>query len=234
MTKQTETASAPGTPGAAKASSSGVGQTPTTATGATGQSASTTTQQTSQQPKVTPKDAQVISTILKDMGVHDFEPRVVHQLLEFAYRYVTNILEDAQVFSTYSKKKSIDSEDVRLAVQMQVDKMFTSPPPREVIAEIARQKNSVTLPPIKSHAGPRLPPDRYSLISCNFKMKSGSPPITPSSQVLSFKQGSSLIGMRGSPIIGLTNRNPSLVALGNRLTTGNELNTTGVKRKLDS
>ena len=233
MTKQTETASAPGTPGAAKASSSGVGQTPTAATGATGQSASTTTLQTPQQPKVTPKDAQVIATILKDMGVHDFEPRVVHQLLEFAYRYVTNILEDAQVFSTYSKKKSIDSEDVRLAVQMQVDKMFTSPPPREVVADIARQKNSVTLPPIKSHAGPRLPPDRYSLISCNYKMKSGSPPITPSA-VMSFKQGSSLIGMRNSPIIGLPNRNPSLVALGNRLTAGNELNTSGIKRKLDS
>lgn len=30
-----------------------------------------------------PKDAQIISTILKDLGINDYEPKVVHQLLEF-------------------------------------------------------------------------------------------------------------------------------------------------------
>lgn len=40
-----------------------------------------------------PKDALVIATILKEMGVQDYEPRVVSQLLELIYRkyeYRTN------------------------------------------------------------------------------------------------------------------------------------------------
>jgi len=37
-------------------------------------------------PKSTPKDAQVMSAILKDMGVTDYEPRLINQMLEFTYR----------------------------------------------------------------------------------------------------------------------------------------------------
>jgi transcription initiation factor TFIID subunit 9B len=33
-----------------------------------------------------PKDAQVICSILKEIGVTDYEPRVINQLLEFTYR----------------------------------------------------------------------------------------------------------------------------------------------------
>lgn len=33
-----------------------------------------------------PKDAQVIMSILKELGVSDYEPRVINQLLEFTYR----------------------------------------------------------------------------------------------------------------------------------------------------
>jgi hypothetical protein len=31
-----------------------------------------------------------------DVGIQDFEPRVINQLLEFTYRYVTTILDDAK------------------------------------------------------------------------------------------------------------------------------------------
>ena len=37
--------------------------------------------------KVLPKDAQVMVAILKDMGINDFEPRVINQMLEFSYRF---------------------------------------------------------------------------------------------------------------------------------------------------
>lgn len=37
-------------------------------------------------PKSTPRDAQVMAAILKDMGVQDYEPRCINQMLEFAYR----------------------------------------------------------------------------------------------------------------------------------------------------
>lgn len=36
--------------------------------------------------KQIPKDAQVIMSILKELGINEYEPRVVNQLLEFTYR----------------------------------------------------------------------------------------------------------------------------------------------------
>lgn len=38
------------------------------------------------QVKHVPKDAQVIMSILKDLGIQEYEPRVINQLLEFTYR----------------------------------------------------------------------------------------------------------------------------------------------------
>lgn len=39
----------------------------------------------SNQVKHVPKDAQVVVAILKDMGISEYEPRVINQLLEFTY-----------------------------------------------------------------------------------------------------------------------------------------------------
>jgi transcription initiation factor TFIID subunit 9 len=36
--------------------------------------------------KTLPKDAQVMAAILKDMGVTDYEPRLINQMMEFSYR----------------------------------------------------------------------------------------------------------------------------------------------------
>nr|CAD7431526.1 unnamed protein product [Timema monikensis] len=81
--------------------------------------------------KQVPKDALVIMSIMKDMGISEYEPRVLNQLLEITYRYVTTILDDARVFATHAKKKIIDLDDTKLAVQMTVDRTFTTPPPRD-------------------------------------------------------------------------------------------------------
>lgn len=51
---------------------------------------------------------------------------------------MTNILEDAKVFSQHAGKKNIDLDDVKLSVSMQADQSFTSPPPREALLELAR------------------------------------------------------------------------------------------------
>lgn len=123
------------------------------------------------QVKHIPKDAQVIMSILKELGVSDYEPRVINQLLEFTYRYVTCILDDAKVFANHARKKVIELDDVKLATQMILDKAFTSPPPRDVLLEIARNRNNIPLPLIKTHCGLRLPPDRYCLSACNYKLR---------------------------------------------------------------
>ncbi|KAJ7420452.1 Transcription initiation factor TFIID subunit 9 [Willisornis vidua] len=116
-------------------------------------------------PKSAPKDAQVMAQILKDMGITEYEPRVINQMLEFAYKgavtlqaepcwqcqawqgglswavpsgYVTTILEDAKIYSSHAKKSSVDADDVRLAIQCRTDQSFTSPPPRDVSSTAGR------------------------------------------------------------------------------------------------
>jgi len=123
--------------------------------------------------KAMPKDALVMASILRDMGIMEWEPRVINQLLEFSYNYVTNVLDDAKMLASHARKKNIDVEDVRLAVQMYSDQNMTSPPPRDTLLEVARNKNNSTLPVPKLSCGLRLPPDRFCLTACNFKLKSG-------------------------------------------------------------
>lgn len=115
-------------------------------------------------------------SMLKDMGVQDYEQRVLNQLLEFTYRYVTCILDDSRVYATHAKKKTIDLDDVKLAVNMQLDRSFTTPPPREILLEVARMKNSQPLPVVKPSCGIRLPPDRYCLSSVNYKLRNNKKP----------------------------------------------------------
>ncbi|KAF7387147.1 hypothetical protein HZH68_012824 [Vespula germanica] len=118
-----------------------------------------------------PKDAQVIMSIMKDMGITDYEPKVINQLLEFTYRYVTCILDDSRIYANHAKKKFIDLDDVRLAVKMQLERTFTNPPPRDVLLDVARAKNNIPLPFVKPNNGLRLPPDRYCLNATNYKLK---------------------------------------------------------------
>ena len=40
---------------------------------------------TNQPVKTTPKDALVMAAILKEMGVSEYEPRIINQMVEFAY-----------------------------------------------------------------------------------------------------------------------------------------------------
>ncbi|KAL7291268.1 hypothetical protein TKK_0014875 [Trichogramma kaykai] len=123
-------------------------------------------------PKHYPKDAQVIASIMQDMGINDYEPKVINQLLEFTYRYVSSILDDSKVYANHSKKKVIDVDDVKLAFKLRLDRTFTNPPSREVLIELAKEKNSINLPLIKPASGLMLPPDRFCLIGTNYRLKS--------------------------------------------------------------
>jgi len=137
--------------------------------------------------KTMPRDGRVMMAILKDMNITDYEPRVVEQLLEFAYRYISSVLEDARTLSNFARKKNtaaggsggaganagiqIDVDDVKLAVQMFAGHNLTSPPTRDILLEVASKKNSTQLPLPKTTGGLRLPPDRYCLTAVNYKLK---------------------------------------------------------------
>lgn len=86
--------------------------------------------------------------------------------------YVTDILDDAKIYSSHANKKNIDKEDVKLAIQCRLDHSFTTPPPRDLLMEVAKHKNNTPLPIIKPYTGPKLPPDRYCLSSANYRLKS--------------------------------------------------------------
>lgn len=44
----------------------------------------------------------------------------------------------------------------------------------QFLLEVARAKNSQPLPLIQEKSGFRLPPDRYCLTGCNYRLKTGS------------------------------------------------------------
>ena len=52
---------------------------------------------------------------------------------------MTTVLDDAKAYANHAKKKGIDLDDVKLAVSMQMEQSFTSPPPREVKIELPIQ-----------------------------------------------------------------------------------------------
>ncbi|OMO70641.1 Transcription factor TAFII-31 [Corchorus capsularis] len=116
-----------------------------------------------------PRDAKIVKTLLKSMGVENYEPRVIHQFLELWYRYVVDVLTDAQVYSEHAGKQTIDTDDVKLAIQSKVNFSFSQPPPREVLLELARNRNKIPLPKAIPGPGIPLPPDQDTLISTNYQ-----------------------------------------------------------------
>ncbi|KAM3334196.1 hypothetical protein ACQJBY_028939 [Aegilops geniculata] len=80
-----------------------------------------------------PRDARVVRELLRSMGLGEgeYEPRVLHQFLDLAYRYVGDVLGDAQVYADHAAKPQLDADDIRLAIQAKVNFSFSQPPPRE-------------------------------------------------------------------------------------------------------
>jgi len=152
--------------------------------------------------KVTPpKEAQAVAAILKEMNITDYEPGVTTQILEFVYRYVTGILDDARSLASYAKKtKSVEMDDVKLAIQMHVEKSFTTPPPRELLLDIARQRNAVPLPSIKAQCGLRLPPDRYCISGTNYRLKKTA---------RSVRTGSRIVQGGAKPLVTMVTKPPN-------------------------
>ena len=42
-----------------------------------------------------PRDAKIVKSLLKAVGVEDYEPHVIHKFLKLWYRYVVDVLTDA-------------------------------------------------------------------------------------------------------------------------------------------
>lgn len=75
---------------------------------------------------------------------------------------------------------------------MLLDKSFTGPPPREVLFEVAKQRNCQPLPTIKPHSGLRLPPDRHCLLAANYKLRAAASQAPTKKLVKSALDGSTI------------------------------------------
>ncbi|ETV71179.1 hypothetical protein H257_13565 [Aphanomyces astaci] len=117
-----------------------------------------------------PEDVAVLKWILGSMGVDKYEPRVIPQLLEFVHRYTSEILVDAQEYSTFANKPAIDADDIRLAAASRLKHTYAQIPSRELMMELAEKRNALPLPPIPSEYGVRLPPVEHQLTAENIRL----------------------------------------------------------------
>ncbi|OAD76263.1 hypothetical protein PHYBLDRAFT_16454 [Phycomyces blakesleeanus NRRL 1555(-)] len=123
-----------------------------------------------QQQQTRPRDARIIALILQSLGVEDYDPKVVQQLLEFAHRYTTDVFQDALVYAEHAAKSDLDLDDIQLAIQGRVNHSFTTPPPKEFLLELAQEKNKAPLPLIPEKYGIRLPAEKHCLSGLNFSI----------------------------------------------------------------
>ncbi|EAW97285.1 hCG1790432, isoform CRA_a, partial [Homo sapiens] len=74
-------------------------------------------------PKSMWEDTQIMAQILKDMRITKYELRVINQMLEFDFWYVTTILDETKIYLSQSKKATVDADDMRLAMQCCTDQL---------------------------------------------------------------------------------------------------------------
>lgn len=55
-----------------------------------------------------PNTVALMHQLLQSMGVDQFEPRMVNQLVDFMYRYVTDVLLDAETYAEHASEWSMD------------------------------------------------------------------------------------------------------------------------------
>lgn len=85
-----------------------------------------------------PPTARAIALLLASTPtVQDAQPGVLHQLLEFSYRYTSQVLSDALVYAEHAGRAGkVELDDVVLAVQGRVGWEFGGRVPKEVRAAL--------------------------------------------------------------------------------------------------
>lgn len=102
------------------------------------------------------------------MGVDDYEPSVLQQLLEFMHRYCTEVLEDGMLFCERAgrSREQLECDDVQLAVRWKAASAQTTAP--QLIEQLARARNREELGVPKS-PGLQLPMEEHCLLRPNYQ-----------------------------------------------------------------
>ncbi|KAH7724414.1 transcription initiation factor IID31kD subunit [Aphelenchoides avenae] len=128
--------------------------------------------------KPTPKHKEVMDNLLRDMGITLYDPQLPAAMLDVAHKVTKRILSEAHAVSDYAGKKQVDSGDVKFGIQAFDDSFKAKRPTRQFMMDLAFEKNSHPLPPIRQNFGLKLPNDRFCQVQPNFRFK-GPPKKTP-------------------------------------------------------
>ncbi|RJE18686.1 transcription initiation factor TFIID, partial [Aspergillus sclerotialis] len=107
-----------------------------------------------------PRDVRLIHMLLASLGVSAYQDRVPLQLLDFAYRYTSNVLQDALHLSTegYAGEggggaggkgqdaNNVSLSAVRLSIASRLHYQFQTGLPKEFLMDVASERNRIALP----------------------------------------------------------------------------------------
>lgn len=109
--------------------------------------------------------------LLESLGVQDHEPRVVNQLVDFVFRYVTDVLLDAESYSVHAGKPAgqVDLDSVMLAIQARSSFAFAQPPDHDEVQGLAAAANDRDMPKFPAvRMGLLIPEDKDCLTAQNY------------------------------------------------------------------
>lgn len=136
-----------------------------------------------------PRDARLLHMILANLGVTAYQERVPLQLMDFAYRYTSSILQDALHLTSegygnpghtsgagrgaggHNDMSSVTLSSLRLSIASRTHYQFNPSLPKEFYHEIAQERNRVALPSVNKDWGLRLPPEQYCLTGVGWGLK---------------------------------------------------------------
>lgn len=108
-----------------------------------------------------PRDVRLVHMLLASLGVTAYQDRVPLQLLDFAYRYTANILQDAVHLATEgyaaatdgtagskgsAEVNSVSLPALRLSIASRLHFQFQSGLPKEFLMDVASERNRTALP----------------------------------------------------------------------------------------
>ncbi|EEQ39489.1 Transcription initiation factor TFIID subunit 9 [Clavispora lusitaniae] len=120
---------------------------------------------------VVPRDVRLLHLMFATQGIQNYQDHVPLQLMDFAHRYTTSILKDALAYNDHSRNvvggtnnnNTVNTDDIRLAIASKTNYQFKPTPPKELMLELAHERNSKSLPPVIPKWGLNLPPEKYCL-----------------------------------------------------------------------
>ncbi|KAL3471995.1 transcription initiation factor IID, 31kD subunit-domain-containing protein [Aspergillus californicus] len=108
-----------------------------------------------------PRDVRLIHMLLAAQGVTSYQERVPLQLLDFAYRYTSGVLQDAVHLTTEGyagagpegtasarglEVNSVSLPSLRLSIASRLHYQFQTGLPKEFLMDVAAERNRVALP----------------------------------------------------------------------------------------